>query len=68
MRNLLFPTFISLLLLLLLPSARAELSSQLESTVKWGRSRLVDRSLRGFWKLPESSNNFRINSKLTMIN
>jgi hypothetical protein len=63
-RSLLVP----LLLLLSLPWVQGVLSSQLESTIRWGRSVLVNRSLKGFWKLPDSSNNFRINTKLTMIN
>jgi len=57
----------TLLLLLLLPPAWTGSSSQLESVVGWSRRQVVNRSLKGFWKL-SSDSNFRINSKLTMIN
>lgn len=46
---------------------KGDFESQLDLTVKWGRREVVDRSLRGFWKLADDSN-FRINSKVTMIN
>lgn len=38
-----------------------------EGSVRWGRQEVVNRAIGGFWKLLDDSN-FRINSKLTMIN
>jgi len=58
---------IILVLILLVVMGRGEYASQLDKVVNSYRREIVDRSLRGYWKLSDDSN-FRINTKITMIN